>query len=74
MMYHPQTEMYYVPVLFVLLQSKKTNAYYHALQQYIRVSDWKLEAKTFTSDFEQDIVDQTEQFLEIFPKHLARKI
>lgn len=57
MMYHPGSEMY-VPVFFVLLQSKKTCAYYHALQQCICASDWKLEAMTFTSDFEQAIMSQ----------------
>jgi hypothetical protein len=57
MMYYPGTEMY-VPVFFVLLQSKKANVYYHALQQCICASDWKLEAMTFTSDFEQAIMGE----------------
>lgn len=57
MIYHPGTEMY-VPIFYVLLQSKKTHAYYHALQQCICASDWKLEAMTYTSDFEQAIMSQ----------------
>jgi hypothetical protein len=51
----------YVPIFYVLLQSKKTYAYYHALQQCICASDWKLEATTFTSDFEQAIMSQLKQ-------------
>ena len=51
MIYTPATDMY-VPVFFVLLQSKKQTAYYHALQQCICASNWKMEAATYTADFE----------------------
>ena len=46
----------YVPVFFVLLQSKKCAAYYHAIQQCICASDWKMEAKSLTCDFEQSLI------------------
>jgi hypothetical protein len=64
MIYTPATGMY-VPVFYVLLQSKKQNVYYHAIQQCICASDWKMEAITYTADFEKAIMSQLkEQFPE----------
>ena len=46
----------YVPAFFILLQSKKCSAYYHAIQQCICASDWKMEPKSVTCDFEQSLI------------------
>jgi hypothetical protein len=55
MIYSSATDMY-VPVFFILLQSKHEDAYYHAIQQAICATEWKLEAKTKTCDFEQGLI------------------
>jgi hypothetical protein len=55
MIYSSATDMY-VPIFFILLQSKHEDAYYHAIQQAICATEWKLEAKTKTCDFEQALI------------------
>ena len=47
----------YVPIFFILLQSKDQVAYYLALQMAINGSDWKLDAKTKTCDFERSLLN-----------------
>jgi hypothetical protein len=56
MMFTAASEMY-VPLFFVLLQSKTESAYYHAIQQAINLSDWKLEALSVSADFEKAILN-----------------
>jgi hypothetical protein len=55
MIYTSATDVY-VPIFLVLLQSKHENAYYHAIQQCICSTEWKLEAKSKTCDFEQALI------------------
>ena len=45
----------YLPLFFILLQSKDYVIYYLALQNAINASDWKLEAKSTNSDFEMGL-------------------
>jgi hypothetical protein len=54
MVYDPSTSMY-VPVFYVLLQTKKEMAYWQAISQCIIASDFKLKAKTTTCDFERGL-------------------
>lgn len=51
MMYSAAHSMY-IPVFYVLLDSKKEGVYWQAIQQCICASDWKMEASTYTADFE----------------------
>ena len=46
----------YVPVYYVLLQNKKELTYRHALQACISSSEGKIQATTYTSDFEHGIM------------------
>jgi hypothetical protein len=57
MAYLPASQLY-VPVFWILLQSKKENVYYHALQHAICASEWKMEAKTITCDFEKGLMNE----------------
>ena len=56
MTYDPSTSLY-VPIFYVLLQSKLENTYFHALQLCISSADWKFDAKTVTCDFEQGLLN-----------------
>jgi len=42
----------YVPIFYVLMQSKKYNAYKYVLSNLVFQTDWKLISKTITCDFE----------------------
>ena len=46
----------YVPVYYVLLQNKKESTYRYALQACISASEGRMQATTYTSDFEQAIL------------------
>jgi hypothetical protein len=46
----------YVPIFYVLMQSKCLNAYKVVLSNIIFSCDWKLQAKSITSDFEQPLM------------------
>ena len=46
----------YVPIYYVLLQNKKETTYRHALQACISSSEGKMQATTYTSDFEHGIM------------------
>jgi len=48
----------YVPVFFVLLESKSELVYYHALEQCIGATNWKLDAATVSCDFETGLMNQ----------------
>jgi len=50
----------YVPIFFILLQSKDQVAYYLALQHAINASDWKLRPKTVSCDFEKGLLKAVE--------------
>ena len=56
-MVYCQAEDMYVPVFYILLQSKYETVYYLALQQVINCSEWKFEPKTFTCDFEIALIN-----------------
>lgn len=47
----------YVPVYYILLQSKKEDSYFNAIEQAINASNWKLEALTVTCDFEMALIN-----------------
>jgi len=65
MIYSPAHDLY-VPIFFILLQSKDQVAYYLALQMAINGSGWKLDAKTKTCDFERALLNAlNEQFPEV---------
>lgn len=42
----------YVPIFYILLQSKRDNAYIHAIQGAVSATNWELQARTYTCDFE----------------------
>lgn len=64
-MIYSQAHDLYVPIFFILLQSKDQVAYYLALQMAINGSGWKLDAKTKTCDFERALLNAlNEQFPE----------
>jgi hypothetical protein len=46
----------YVPVFYILLQSKKENTYFYALQAAISATGWRLDACSVTCDFEQALI------------------
>jgi len=48
----------YVPVFYALLESKTELVYYHALEQCIGASNWKLDASTVSCDFDQSLINQ----------------
>ena len=48
----------YLPFMYILLQSKKSLTYWHALNQAIAASDFQLRTDSVTSDFEQALLDQ----------------
>jgi len=45
-----------VPILYILLQSRKQCTYYHAFQLVICASNWQTKATTVTADFEQALL------------------
>lgn len=59
MAYDKSTSLY-VPIFYVLLQSKLEKAYFHALQLCISASDWQFVARTVTCDFEQALLGAVE--------------
>ena len=48
----------YIPFMFILLQSKKSLTYWHALNQAIASSDFQLRTDSVTSDFEPALLEQ----------------
>jgi hypothetical protein len=46
----------FVPFFFVLLQSKKEDAYFYAIQSVISATSWKIDACTITYDFETSLM------------------
>jgi hypothetical protein len=46
----------YVPFFYVLLQSKKEDAYFYAIQSVISATSWKIDASTITYDFETSLM------------------
>jgi len=55
MAYLPAYETY-VPMFYVLMQSKKYNAYKYVLSHMVLQTDWKLLPKTITCDFEKALI------------------
>ena len=56
-MVYSKAHEHYVPVFYILLQSKLEKAYYHAIQQAICASDWLFEASSVTCDFEHALIN-----------------
>lgn len=57
MMYEP-TCSYYVPVMYILMTNKNETCYWHAFNQVVIQSQWTLNVKTYTSDFERALMNQ----------------
>jgi len=55
MIYDEATQLY-LPIFYVLLQSKHEDAYYEALHQCIRSTKYKMNANSFTSDYELPLI------------------
>lgn len=55
-MVYSRAHDHYVPVFYILLQSKSESTYYYALQSAICATDWRFEASTVTCDFEQSLI------------------
>ena len=56
MVYDQQTKMY-VPVLYFLMTHKLQHLYWHVFNWVVILSDWKLDVRSYTSDFEMAIVN-----------------
>lgn len=50
----------YVPIFYVLIQSKLQEAYENALRACVQTSGFRLRAKTVTCDFEQGLINAAE--------------
>jgi hypothetical protein len=48
----------YVPIVYALMDSKCKEAYWHVFNQIIVLSGWKLQVKTFCTDFERALFDE----------------
>ena len=51
----PPSELY-IPIFYVLLPSKHYLCYYHALQNIICATDWKVNCRSWTCDFEKALI------------------
>ena len=71
-MMHSAAHNMYVPVFYVLLDGKKEGIYWQAIQQCICATDWKMEASTYTADFEIAIAKTMKaQFSRGIPVHCS---
>ena len=62
MIYHPISKLY-LPVFFILLQSKKYETYFAAISAAINAADFNLEGRSVTCDFEEALIQAIcEQF------------
>lgn len=57
MIYHRETSSY-VPIVYALMDSKCKEAYWHVFNQIVVLSQWKLQVKTYCTDFERALLDQ----------------
>ena len=55
MVYSASHQMY-IPVFFMLLQSKHEDVYQHAIMMFIAATGWTADAKTVTVDYEQALI------------------
>lgn len=60
MLHDPSTELY-IPVFYVLMQSKKKSAYWYAFNGCIAASGWTLAATITSCDFEQNLISQADE-------------
>ena len=47
----------YVPVLYILMTHKTQELYWHAMQAVIVISEWRLNVRSYTTDFERAIIN-----------------
>ncbi len=67
-MHDPSSELY-IPVWYILLPNKKEVTYWHALNNAIIFSDWKLTAASASCDAERGLLNQiNKQFIEGNPQ------
>ena len=55
MVYHPISKLY-LPIFFILLQSKKYETYFNAIGAAISAADFNLESRSVTCDFEEALI------------------
>ena len=55
-MIHIERHDEYVPIFYVLMESKNYVAYYHALHHVIAATDFRLACSTATGDFEPGLI------------------
>jgi hypothetical protein len=57
MVYHDETSAF-VPVLYALMTHKNETLYWHVFSAVVYCSEWKIRARTYTTDFEQGLMNQ----------------
>ena len=66
-MVYDRTRSAYVPVVYTLMTHKTQVLYWHALASIVVLSNWKLAARSFTTDFEKALINAAKtQFPEGF--------
>ncbi len=48
---------YYVPVMYILMTHKNQGLYWYAFSQILILSDWKLQVRSYTCDFEMAMIN-----------------
>jgi hypothetical protein len=48
----------YVPILYILMTSKCMEAYWHAFNQIVAISEWQIRVRTYCTDFEIAMMKQ----------------
>jgi hypothetical protein len=61
LMIYSNAEDLYIPIFYVLLQSKKELVYFIALQNIMNACDWQLKPKSITCDFERGLINACEE-------------
>ena len=48
----------YMPILYALMMSKCKEAYWHAFNQIVAISEWQIRVRTYCTDFEIAMMKQ----------------
>ena len=63
MIFEPHTPLY-IPIFWVLLQSKKETIYHHALSHCVTATPkFKMEASIVTTDFEKGLINKVKEIV-----------
>ena len=57
MVYSHETSSY-VPILYALMTHKNETLYWHVFNTVVYCSDWQIQARTYTTDFERGLMKQ----------------